>query len=416
MLVKVLLALTVIIITARLMGMLLKRLDQPPVIGEVLGGIMLGPSLFGRFAPEAAAFVLPADTAPYLGIISQLGVILFMFLVGLELDLGVLRTRARTTIAISNAGILVPFALGVALAWGIHDAYAPDGVAFTSFALFIGVSMSITAFPVLARILGDRGLQRTPLGMMALTCAAIDDATAWCLLAFVVGVTQSSTGGAIVTVVLTAIYVGLMLTAGRSLMKRVIPRLDASISVGEQSFTIVLVAVLLSALATEYIGVHAIFGAFLLGAIIPHGSAIARHVRERIEDVVRVMLLPAFFAFTGLRTQIGLLQTVEDWLMCLLIIAVATTGKFGGATLAARFSGLDWRTSTALGVLMNTRGLVELIVLNIGLDLGVLTPRLFTMLVLMAVVTTLMTSPILMSILRSGRSARATEELRSNVS
>lgn len=416
MLVKVLLALTVIIIISRLMGSLVKRLGQPPVIGEVLGGIMLGPSLFGRLAPEAAAFLLPADSAPFLGIISQLGVILFMFLVGLELDLNVMRTRARTTIAISNAGIVVPFALGLALAWGIYEGYAPPGVAFTSFALFIGVSMSITAFPVLARILGDRNLQRTPLGMMALTCAAIDDATAWCLLAFVVGVTQATTGGAIVTIVLTVIYVVLMLTVGRSLMQRVVPRLDASISVGEQSLTIVLVAVLLSALATEFIGVHAIFGAFLLGAIIPHKSAIARHVRERIEDVVRVMLLPAFFAFTGLRTEIGLLSTTEDWLMCLLIIVVATGGKFGGATLAARFSGLDWRDSAALGVLMNTRGLVELIVLNIGLDLGVLTPRLFTMLVLMAIVTTMMTSPILTWILRSGRTSEAGATLHSNAS
>jgi Kef-type K+ transport system membrane component KefB len=403
MLVKVLLALTVIIITARLMGVLFKRLDQPPVIGEVLAGIMLGPSLFGRVAPEAAAFVMPAETAPFLGIISQLGVILFMFLVGLELDLGVLRSRARTTIAISNAGIIVPFALGFALAWGIYDAHAPEGVAITSFALFIGVSMSITAFPVLARILSDRDLQRTPLGTIALTCAAIDDATAWCLLAFVVGVTQSTTGGAIVTIVLTAIYVALMLTVGRSLMKRVVPRLDASVRVGEQSLTIVLVAVLLCALATEFIGVHAIFGAFVLGAIIPNGSAIGLHARERSEEIVRVMLLPAFFAFTGLRTQIGLLQTLEDWLMCLLIIVVATAGKFGGATLAARLSGLDWRTSSALGVLMNTRGLVELIVLNIGLDLGVLTPRLFTMLVLMAIVTTMMTSPMLTAILRSGQ-------------
>ena len=400
MLVKVLLALTVVMIVARLMGALFRRLDQPAVIGEVIGGILLGPSLFGRVAPEAAAVVLPADAAPFLSIISQLGVILYMFLVGLELDLAVLRTKARTTIAISNAGIIVPFALGIGLAAAIHQDHAPPGVAFTPFALFMGVSMSITAFPVLARILGDRGLQRTPMGIIALTCAAIDDATAWCLLAFVVGVTQATTGAAIVTVLMTIVYVGFMLTAGRALMSRAVPRLDASISVGEQSLTLVLVAVLLSALATEFIGVHAIFGAFLFGAIIPHKSAIARHVREKIEDVVRVMLLPAFFAFTGLRTEIGLLQSFDDWLLCLVIIAIATAGKFGGATLAARFSGLDWRDSAALGILMNTRGLVELIVLNIGLDLGVLTPRLFTMLVLMALVTTMMTSPILMALLR----------------
>ena len=400
MLVKVLIALTVVIIVARLMGALFKHLDQPAVIGEVVGGIMLGPSLFGRIAPDAAAFVLPADAAPFLSIISQLGVILYMFLVGLELDLAVLRTKARITIAISNAGIIVPFALGVALAWAIHQDYAPPGVTLAPFTLFIGVSLSVTAFPVLARILSDHGLQRTTMGIVALTCAAIGDATAWCLLALVVGVTQASTGAAIVTILMTVVYVVLMLTAGRALMSRAVPRLDASISVGEQSLTLVLVAVLLSALATEFIGVHAIFGAFLFGAIIPHKSAIARHVRERIEDVVRVMFLPAFFAFTGLRTEIGLVQGLDEWLMCLLIIAIATAGKFGGATLAAKASGLDWLDSAALGILMNTRGLVELIVLNIGLDLGVLTPRLFTMLVLMALVTTMMTSPILMWLLR----------------
>ena len=400
MLVKVLLALTVVMIVARLMGALFRRLDQPAVIGEVVGGILLGPSLLGRVAPDTAALVLPADAAPFLSIISQLGVILYMFLVGLELDLGVMRTRARTTIAIATAGMIVPFALGVALAAAIHQGDAPAGVPLTPFALFMGVSMSITAFPVLARILGDHGLQRTAMGVIALTSAAIGDATAWCLLALVVGVTQASTGAAIVTVVMTVAYVALMLTAGRALMTRAVPRLDASISVGEQSLTLVLVAVLLSALATEFIGVHAIFGAFLFGAIIPHRSAIARHVREKIEDVVRVMLLPAFFAFTGLRTEIGLLQSPDDWLLCLVIVAVATAGKFGGATLAARASGVDWRNSAALGILMNTRGLVELIVLNIGLDLGVLTPRLFTMLVVMALVTTMMTSPILMALLR----------------
>ena len=400
MLVKVLLALTVITITARVMGWVFARVRQPAVIGEVVGGILLGPSLLGRIAPDTAALVLPPDAASILSVIAQLGVILYMFLVGLELDLAVLKTRARTTVAISNAAIIVPFALGVMLAWTIYSAYAPAGVAFLPFALFLGVSMSITAFPVLARILSDHRLQRTPMGVMALTCAAIGDATAWCLLAFVVGVTEATTGRAVMTIALTAVYVALMLTIGRTVMSRAITRLDSSIAVGEQSLAIVLVAVLLSAVATEFIGVHAIFGAFLLGAIIPHRSATARHVREKIEHVVRVLLLPAFFAFTGLRTQIGLVQGVNDWLMCLLIIAIATAGKFGGATLAARFSGLDWRDSAALGILMNTRGLVELIVLNIGLDLGVLTPRLFTMLVVMALVTTMMTSPILMALLR----------------
>jgi len=403
MLVSVLLALTVIMVTARLLGLLFARINQPAVIGEIIGGIVLGPSLLGRIAPGLQSALIHPDAAPFLGVISQLGVILYMFLVGLELDLRAMRARAATTIAISNAGILVPFTLGVALAFGIFDTYAPTGVPFTSFALFLGVSMSITAFPVLARILSDRGLQGTPLGAMALTCAAIDDVTAWCLLAFVVSVMQAKAGGAVVTVGLTALYIALMLTAGRRVMAVLVRRLEQSRRIGEQSLGLLLVAVLLSALATEFIGVHAIFGAFLLGAIVPHDSAVARHVHERIEDVVRVMLLPAFFAFTGLRTELGLLDGARDWVICGAIIAIATLGKFGGVTLAGRVSGLPWRDASALGILMNTRGLVELIVLNIGLDLGVVTPRLFVMLVIMALVTTMMTTPVLGRLVRTHR-------------
>ena len=401
MLLSVLVALTTIMVTARLVGALFKRLHQPAVIGEVVGGILLGPSLLGRLSPEAAAVLLPAEAAPFLEVIAQLGVILYMFLVGLELDLRVLRSRVAITVAISVTSIIVPFALGAGMAWALFETLAPAGVGFTSFALFLGVSMSITAFPVLARILNDRGLQRTDMGIVALTCAAINDAIAWCLLAFVVGVTQSTTSAAVQTVVLTAAYITLMLTVGRRAMATMVERFDNSPRIGERSLALVLVAVLLSAVATEFIGIHAIFGAFLIGAIIPHESVIARHVTERLEDIVRVMFLPAFFAFTGLRTEIGLVNTLDDWLLCGAIIAVATAGKFGGTLLASKAVGLDWRDSAALGILMNTRGLVELIVLNIGLDLGVISPRLFTMLVIMALVTTLMTSPILSRLLRS---------------
>ena len=401
MLLSVLLAMTVIMVTARGMGILFAKLNQPAVIGEVVGGILLGPSLLGRVSPAAQALLIPAEAAPFLGVISQLGVILYMFLVGLELDLDLLRSKAASTVAIAVAGIVIPFALGAALAWPLHDTLAPAGVSFTSFALFLGVSMSITAFPVLARILDDRGLQRTPIGVMALTCAAIADVMAWCMLAFVVSVSEATPRGAVLTVTLTALYIALMLTVGRRLAGAVIARLDASRDIGQQTVAVVLVAVLLSAVATEFIGVHAIFGAFLLGAILPHQSAVARHVPERIEDVVRILFLPAFFAFTGLRTEIGLVETADDWLMCAVIIAIATAGKFGGTALAARLTGIAWRDSAALGILMNTRGLVELIVLNIGLDLGVITPRLFAMLVIMALVTTMMTSPILSSITRS---------------
>lgn len=400
MLLDVLLALTVITITARLVGWLFARINQPAVIGEVVGGILLGPSLLGRVSPEAAALLLPPDAAPFLGVIAQLGVILYMFLVGLELDLGVLRARLSMTIAISQASIVVPFVFGAGLSLVLFEPLAPAGVPFTSFLLFLGVALSITAFPVLARILGDRGLQRTRMGTLALTCAAINDAIAWCLLAFVVGVMQDTPMAAVRTVSLTFLYIALMLTAGRVVIAAAVVRLDASARIGERSLALVLVAVLLSAVATEFIGIHAIFGAFLLGAIIPHHSHVSTQVTERLADVVRVLFLPAFFAFTGLRTEIGLVHTLDDWLLCGLIIAVATAGKFGGTMLAAKLTGLDWRDSAALGALMNTRGLVELVVLNIGLDLGVISPRLFTMLVIMALVTTMMTSPVLTALLR----------------
>jgi Kef-type K+ transport system membrane component KefB len=400
MLLSILMALTVIMVTARIVGALFARVGQPAVIGEVVGGILLGPSLLGRVWPAGAAMIFPAESAPLLGVLAQLGVILYMFLVGLELDLQVLRSRVAFTLAISAGSIIVPFGMGIALAWLLYESVAPAAVPFTSFAPFLGVSMAITAFPVLARILGDRGLQRSYMGIVALTCAAINDAVAWCLLAFVVSVTRATPGAAILTVALTAVYITLMLTVGRSLMAATVERLDSSPRIGERSLAIVLGAVLLSAVATEFIGIHAIFGAFLLGAIIPHESQIARHATDRTGDVVRVMFLPAFFAFTGLRTEIGLVRTLDDWLLCGLIIAVATAGKFGGTTLISRLCGLNWRDSAALGILMNTRGLVELIVLNIGLDLGVITPRLFTMLVIMALVTTMMTSPILTALLK----------------
>lgn len=400
MLLSVLVALTAIIVTARLVGVLFTRLNQPAVIGEVIGGILLGPSLLSLIAPGVQAFLLPPEAAPFLNVIAQLGVILYMFLVGLELDLALLRSTVSITIAVSAASIIVPFALGALLAVGLFERLAPAGVPFASFTLFLGVSMCVTAFPVLARILQDRGLQRTRLGAMALTCAAINDAIAWCLLAFVVSVMQATPAAAIQTLALTILYIAAMMTAGRALASRIVSRLDTAPHPGERSLALVLVAVLLSALATEFIGIHAIFGAFLLGAIIPHHSKVAGHVTTRIADIVRVMFLPVFFAYTGLRTQIGLVETLSDWLLCAVIITVATIGKWGGTAVSARLAGLDWRTSSALGILMNTRGLVELIVLNIGLDLGVITPRLFTMLVVMAVVTTMMTSPVLTKLVR----------------
>jgi Kef-type K+ transport system membrane component KefB len=393
-LVHVLVALTAVLIAGRLLALLFRYVGQPPVIGEVLGGILLGPSLLGRVWPEASAFILPPMVAPYLSVIAQLGVILYMFLVGLELNAGLLRQRAHVTLAISHTSIIVPFLMGAALALVLYPRLSSREVSFTSFALFVGVAMAITAFPVLARILTDRRMQKTPLGVMALACAATDDVTAWCLLAFVVGVAQAQVGGAILVSGLAVAFIAFMFLVVRPLANRFVARLDDG-WLTPNVIAFVFVAVLLSALATEVIGVHAIFGAFLLGAVIPHDSVLARSLTHKLEDLVTVLLLPAFFAFTGMRTQIGLVTDLEQWLVCGLIILVATAGKFGGTFVSARLTGLGWRESAALGALMNTRGLMELIVLNIGLDLNVISPALFAMMVLMALATTMATTPIL---------------------
>jgi Kef-type K+ transport system membrane component KefB len=393
-LVHVLVALTAVLITGRLLGLLFRYVGQPPVIGEVVGGILLGPSLLGQVWPEAATFILPPSVAPYLAVIAQLGVILYMFLVGLELNPAVLRERARATVAISHASIVVPFLLGAALALVLYPRLSTNEVSFTSFALFVGVATSITAFPVLARILTDRRMQKTPLGIMALGCAATDDVTAWCLLAFVVGVAQAQVGGAFLVLGLTAAYIGFMFLVVRPVAGRLLARLDER-RLTPGVMALVLGALLLSALTTEVIGVHAIFGAFLLGAVIPHDSAVARAFTRKLEDLVTVLLLPAFFAFTGMRTQIGLVSGMDQWLVCGLILLVATAGKFGGTLAAARLTGLGWRDGAALGLLMNTRGLMELIALNIGLDLRVISPTLFAMMVLMALATTMATTPLL---------------------
>jgi Kef-type K+ transport system membrane component KefB len=289
---------------------------------------------------------------------------------------------------------VVPFLLGATLALLLYPYLSNSGVSFTAFSLFLGVSMSVTAFPVLARILTDRGIHKTKMGVLTLACAAIDDVTAWCLLAFVVSVTAHH-GSATRTLLMALVYIGLMLFVLRPLVIRVTNWMDSKGRMTQGILATVLLGILFSSLATESIGIHSIFGAFVLGAIIPQASKLARELRAKLEDFVIVFLLPAFFAFTGLRTQIGLVSGVRDWIFCILIILVASAGKFGGSALAARWNGLSWRESSALGILMNTRGLMELIVLNIGLELGVISPTLFAMLVLMALITTLATTPIL---------------------
>ena len=389
-----LIALAAVVLVGRLLVPVFNALRQPPVIGEVVAGLALGPSLLGAVAPDAYLFLLPPAIVPYLGVVAQLGVILYMFLVGLELNTDRLHRQVHSTVAISHASIVLPFVLGSALALYLYPRFSTSDVPFTSFALFMGIAMSITAFPVLARILSDLGIARTDLGILALTCAAVDDVTAWCLLALVVGVVQAATGTAAVVIALTLAFIAFMFAIVRPLASRIVGRLTETEPQGG-AMALTIVAVFLAAVTTEAIGIHAIFGAFLLGVVIPHESRLAGVLLGRMEQVVTILLLPAYFAFTGMRTEIGLLSGTGSWLACGLIIAVATVGKVAGTALAGRVTGMSWRNAAGLGVLMNTRGLMQLIVLNVGLDLGVISPRLFTMMVLMALATTLATAPIL---------------------
>ncbi len=383
----------------------LRRIHQPAVIGEVIAGILLGPSVLGLFSPETMHRLIPdAATDPHrlvissLNSIAQLGVVLYMFIVGLELNLRKVGQQAKVAIAISHASIVFPFVLGAGMALWLYPILSSREVPFTSFALFLGVAMSITAFPILARILTDQGLQQTDLGVIALSCAAADDVTAWCLLAFVVGVANAQLGSAVIVAIATLTFIVIMFVVIRPLLIRWIAWAEPRFA-DERAIPWFLMLLLCSALTTEAIGIHAVFGAFLLGTVIPHDSRVAKSLSQKLHDVVTILLLPAFFAVTGMNTRIGLINGWESWLICGTIIVFATAGKFGGTMIAARFVGLDWRTSSALGILMNTRGLMELIVLNIGLSLGVISPKLFAMMVMMALVTTLTTTPILKRLL-----------------
>ncbi|HEX4961208.1 MAG TPA: cation:proton antiporter [Thermoanaerobaculia bacterium] len=391
-----LLQVIVIVAAARLLGAAFAKIGQPPVIGEMVAGILLGPSLLGLVAPRVQTFVFPAASLGSLRMLSQIGVILFMFVVGTELDLKHLRQRAHAAVMVSHASIVVPFFLGCGSAFLLYRSLAPAGIPFSAFALFIGVAMSITAFPVLARILEERRMTRSHLGSTAIACAAVDDVTAWCMLAVVVAIVKADgIAGSLLTIGLTLLFIAAMLFLVKPLvswMGRVRPEGQAA-SVG--LLATLFAFVFASALATEMIGIHALFGAFLAGVCMPADSELRHFLRERLETFSSVLLLPLFFAFTGLRTQVGLLDDWQSWLICLGVVAVAIAGKLLGSMGAARWTGMSWGDSFSLGALMNTRGLVELIVLNLGYDLGILSPRIFTMLVLMALITTFMTGPLL---------------------
>lgn len=386
-----LLQLLVLLVVAKGAGALLKRLGQPAVIGEMAAGLMMGPLVLGSLLPGLHGALFPASSLGPLGMLSQLGVLMFLLVAGAELDLGGLRGRRRFAFTVSHAGIAVPFVLGVLLAIWLYPEHGPQGVGFTAFALFVGISLSITAFPVLLRILADRGITHTPLGQTAIACAALGDATAWCLLALIVAAAQA-TGWvpASLSLLCVVVFIALMLGVVKPWFSRQVIQPGSE---GRWLLGMLLLS-LGSALVTEVLGIHALFGAFAAGVAVSSNAQLRGLLIARVEPFAVTLLLPLFFAMTGLRMRADALQG-SDLLLCGVVIAVATLGKLFGTWSAARSAGMDNHEAWKLGALMNTRGLMELIVLNLGYELGFLGDRLFAVLVIMALVTTAMTGPLL---------------------
>jgi Kef-type K+ transport system membrane component KefB len=395
---QLILSVGAILLAARALGWAFQRIGQPRVVGEMTAGIVLGPSLLGRFFPGAFAYLFPSSSIPSLAVLSQLGLLLFMFVVGLEVDLAHILKQRAAVVLISNFSIVLPLALGVGLATALYPQFAGPGVKFSSFALFMGTAMSVTAFPVLARILKERDLLGTSLGTVAISCAAIDDISAWLLLAILTAMVhsaQSWTHFAVALLFLMA-FVAIMLVPVRRAVSFV-ESLYQKDGAGVELISVVVLITLAASWTTEHLGVHALFGAFMAGLIMPNNQRMTTEIVERIESVSLALLLPLFFALTGLRTRIDLLTGRSMWGYTLAIVTAAVLGKLAGAAFIAKASGMNWKDSLGLGVLMNTRGLVELVILNAGLDLGILSPPLFTMMVIMALVTTFMTTPILIA-------------------
>ena len=394
---KLVLQLTVILAACRVAGSLFRRIGQPRVVGEMFAGILLGPSLLGWFWPNISAYLFPPASLGFLNALSQVGVVIFMFLVGLGINPNELKSHGHAAVLTSHVSITLPFVLATLLALYLYPKVSDDSVAFTSFALFMGAAMSVTAFPVLARILTERGLLQSRLGTVAIASAAVDDVTGWCILAYIVVLSRSTHGGGSVWLTIGGIIVfaAVMIFGVRRLLGGMETSYQKWGGLSENRLAVMLLLVFVSALLTEWLGLHLLFGAFLAGAIMPKGPKFVQYVLDRFETVTVTLLLPLFFAFAGLRTNIGLVKGSEMWVYCGLIILVATVGKLGGSAIAAWLTGMSARESAGLGTLMNTRGLMELVILTIGLDIKVISPALYSMMVLMALVTTFMTTPLL---------------------
>ena len=394
-----LLQLALIVVVARLAGEIAVRLSQSRAVGEIIAGLILGPSLFGLLLPATFAYVFRSAPAEPMTILSQIGLILLMFQIGLEFDFGHLKTGSnrKAVLNISIMGLALPFSLGL-LFGGISHPYLAPQINLLGYVLFVGTAFSITALPILGRILMELDLTRSRVGVIAISSAAINDVVGWLMLAVVTALTvaEFSAAGFAVKIGLIAIYVALCGWVVRPLLLRLLRR--SGVDAGKLSpnlIGILLSAIFLSGMATYRLGIFAIFGGFMLGVLLHDQSAFVRAWREKIGEFVIVFFLPIFFTYTGLRTNIGALNSMELWGWCLLLVALATAGKFGGCYFAARRSGMSTREAKAIGIMMNTRALMELVVINVGLDLGVIPPNVFTMLVIMAIGSTVVTTPAL---------------------
>ncbi|MDR1499798.1 MAG: cation:proton antiporter [Tannerellaceae bacterium] len=391
-----LLQIIAVLLTCRLFGWLFMKMGQPTVIGEILAGIVLGPSVLGHFVPEVSGFLFRVESLANINALSQFGLILFMFAIGMELDIGEVRKKLRETVIISHTSIIVPFFFGMLTAYFVYDRYAGQSTPFLSFALFIGISMSITAFPVLARIIQERGLTKSHLGTLTLASAANGDITAWCLLAVVIAIAQAGTMlSAVYSIFFSGVYLLLMFFVIRPFL-RVIGHIYHNKEVIDKGMVAMMFLILIcSSYFTQILGLHALFGAFIAGIVMPANLKFRKILTEKVEDVSLALFLPLFFVSTGLRTEIALLNTPEMWWMCAIITLAAIAGKFGGAFFSARFVGEGFKNSLYIGALMNTRGLMELVVLTIGYEMNIIPPPVFVMLVLMTLVTTFMTAPLI---------------------
>lgn len=390
-----LLQIIAILVTCRIFGWLFKKIGQPTVIGEILAGIVLGPSVLGNISPEASAFLFPIESLGNITVLSQFGLILFMFAIGMELNLTEIRQKLNETILISHTSTIVPFFFGMLTAYFVYEKYADKSIPFLSFALFIGIAMSITAFPVLARIIQEKGLTKTHLGVITLASAANGDITAWCLLAVVIAIAQAGTMlSAVYNIGFSILYIVIMFLAIRPFLRMVGQIYHNKEVIDKGIVAFILLLLVISSYFTEILGLHALFGAFIAGVVMPENIKFRKIMTEKVEDVSLALFLPLFFASTGLRTEIGLIDSSEQWILCTIFILVAIVGKFGGAMFSARFVGESWKDSLYIGALMNTRGLMELVVLTIGYEMGILTPSIFVMLVIMTLVTTFMTTPL----------------------